>query len=405
MSEKRPHPPSFVWILATVAVLAACSSRAAMPFAAGAYAPNAAEKPLRAAPDAGFSPLYEFQGLPDGAVPVAGLVAFNGTLYGTTQGGGAGGAGSIFTTSPGGTERVIYSFGSQAPDGVFPAAELTVMSNTLYGTATSGGSHGFGAIFKSDKSGHESVIYNFKGGSDGSSPYARLAAHNGVLYGTTYTGGGSKNCPQGCGTVFSVTPGGTEHVLYAFKGGSGDGGGPVAPVTFVGSEMFGTTAAGGKFGTGTIFKTSTAGNEQVLHHFGASLDGTEPEAGLVSLGGKLYGTTNTGGKHFNGTVFSTTATGGAQVIYNFKGGSDGANPEAALTTSNGKLYGTTSGGGASGLGTVFAIETGGSAHVLHAFKSSEGSNPRARLLVFNRQLYGTASLGGKGFGTIFTASP
>ena len=404
MSEKRPHLSSILWAFAPVAVLAACSSRASMPFVA-APAGTANRISSTAAPDAGFSVPYIFKGLPDGAVPAAGLIAFNGTLYGTTQGGGAGGAGAIFTTTPGGTEHVIYSFGSQSPDGVFPAAELTVLSNTLYGTATSGGSHGFGAIFKTDKTGHERVVYSFNGGSDGAAPYARLAAHNGALYGTTYTGGGSKNCQQGCGTVFSVTPSGTERVLYAFKGGSADGIGPLAPIVFVGSEMYGTTGAGGKFGTGTIFKVSTAGKEQVLHHFGASLDGTEPEAGLVSLGGKLYGTTNTGGTHFNGTVFYTTTSGGEHVIYNFKGGSDGANPEAALSTYNGKLYGTTAGGGTSNLGTVFAVGTGGNESVLHSFKSADGSDPRARLLLFNGQFYGTASMSGKGFGTIFKASP
>ncbi len=401
MSQKRSTTLARMIAPACVAALAACAGRSTMP-AAGQ--PGAIDARI-AAPDAGFSVLYTFAGQPDGAVSVAGMIASNGTLYGTTQVGGQGGAGSIFTTSTAGKEKVIYSFGSGNPDGVFPVAELTLMSSTFYGTASSGGSHGFGAIFKTDKSGHESLVYSFKGGSDGSAPYARLVAHNGVFYGTTYTGGGSANCPQGCGTVFSVTPGGTEHVLHAFKGASGDGAGPIAPLLLVGSTFYGTTGGGGKFGTGTIFKTSLSGKEQVLHHFGASMDGSEPEAGLVSLGGKLYGTTNTGGTHADGTVFYTSSAGGATVTYNFKGGADGANPEAALTVYKGKLYGTTAAGGSSNQGTVFTVGTGGSESVLHAFKSQEGSDPRARLVVVNGQLYGTTSLGAKGFGTIFKASP
>ena len=382
------------------AIVAGCAHTAA----SSPILPNG-ESPFATAPDAGFAVLYNFQDLPDGAVPTAGLIASNGTLYGTTQVGGKANAGSVFTTSTAGKENVIYDFGSGGPDGVFPAADLVIVSGTFYGTTSAGGSHGFGTVFKIDKSGNEHVIYNFKGGSDGSAPYARLAALNGVLYGTTLTGGGSSTCPQGCGTVFSVTPGGTEHVVHPFKGGS-DGAGPLAPVIVVSSALYGTTSDGGKNGTGTIYKTSTSGSEQVLHSFGNSLDGTEPEAGLVSLGGKLYGTTNAGGKNFDGTVFVTSTTAGSEhVIYNFKGGSDGQNPEASLIAYKGKLYGTTAGGGAANLGTVFTVGTGGSETVLHAFKSGEGSDPRARLVQVNGQLYGTTSSGGKGFGTIFKASP
>jgi uncharacterized repeat protein (TIGR03803 family) len=53
----------------------------------------------------------------------------------------------------------------------------------------------------------ETVLYSFKGGSDGISPLAGLIADNhGALYGTTEIGG--SGCPQypGCGTVFKLTP-------------------------------------------------------------------------------------------------------------------------------------------------------------------------------------------------------
>jgi uncharacterized repeat protein (TIGR03803 family) len=237
------------------AIIAGCAHISGSP----TMLPGAAS-PFAAAPETGFARLYSFQGVPDGAVPAAGLIAVNGTLYGTTEVGGKGNGGSVFTVSTTGKEHVIYDFGSGGPDGVFPASDFVMMSGTLYGTTSAGGSQGFGTVFKIDKSGNERVLYNFKGGEDGSAPYARLAARGGMLYGTTYTGGGSTMCSQGCGTVFSVTPGGTEHVLHRFKGGS-DGAGPLAPVIVVNSTLYGTTG-GGKNGTGTIFKTSTSGNEQ-----------------------------------------------------------------------------------------------------------------------------------------------
>lgn len=387
-------------IIVASAVLGGCAhagGSAALPASYGS--------PL-AIPNVAFKSLYSFKTIPDGMDPSAGMVVFNGALYGTTQVGGQGDAGAVFTSSTAGKERVLYSFGINNPDGVFPVAGLVVLNGVFYGTAISGGQNGFGAVFKVDKSGKESLVYSFKGSNDGSGPYAALTPYKGALYGTTIQGGGSSNCPQGCGTVFAVTTAGKEHVVYAFKGGN-DGGSPVSGVIAVNSALFGTTPNGGKNGTGTIFKTSTAGKEQVLHSFGSNLDGSDPEAGLVSLNGKLYGTTNNGGQHFNGTVFSTTVAGSEHVVYDFKGGSDGAAPEAGLVVFKSNLYGTTATGGAGGVGTVFSVSPSGSEHVLHAFKSaSEGSDPRGSLVVDAGSLYGTTSMGGANqFGTIFKVTP
>ncbi|HEX8807173.1 MAG TPA: choice-of-anchor tandem repeat GloVer-containing protein, partial [Candidatus Aquilonibacter sp.] len=44
--------------------------------------------------------VHSFKGKPDGAHPSAGLYEFNGTLYGTTSYGGAGGNGTVFAIKP-----------------------------------------------------------------------------------------------------------------------------------------------------------------------------------------------------------------------------------------------------------------------------------------------------------------
>ena len=54
------------------------------------------------------------------------------------------------------------------------------------------------------------VLYSFEGGSgDGEFPFAGLLNVKGTLYGTTYFGGATEG-----GTVFEITPSGTETVLY-----------------------------------------------------------------------------------------------------------------------------------------------------------------------------------------------
>src|SRR3989442_13242266 len=60
------------------------------------------------------------------------------------------------------------------------------------------------------------TLYSFTG-SDGAHPYAGLIADaSGNLYGTTNSGGAN-----GYGTVFKVTPTGTETVLYSFTDSGG----------------------------------------------------------------------------------------------------------------------------------------------------------------------------------------
>src|SRR6185437_11932931 len=111
-----------------------------------------------------------------------GLVVVKGTLYGTTQVGGQGDSGAIYSLTTGGKEHVIHSFGSSGVDGVFPMAGMTILGGALYGTTFSGGEHGFGAIFKTDTGGSEHLIYSFAGGKDGADPLGALVAVNGKLY-------------------------------------------------------------------------------------------------------------------------------------------------------------------------------------------------------------------------------
>jgi uncharacterized repeat protein (TIGR03803 family) len=192
--------------------------------------------------------LHSFGGTGDGIFPVDGLIAdSSGNLYGTTPTGGlpgcglSGGCGVVFKLSPSGTETVLYSF-KGGSDGAFPQGPLIAdSSGNLYGTGTSGN----GLVFKLSPGGTETVLHSFTSG-DGLLPrHGLIADSSGNLYGTTSEGGGSVCSGSGCGIVFKLT-----------------GTGFVPPITFSAftamlTIQFGGTPNQDAFGFGSNFTLSS----------------------------------------------------------------------------------------------------------------------------------------------------
>lgn len=127
----------------------------------------------------------------------------------------------------------------------------------------------------------------------------------GNLYGNTYYGG-DLTClpPDGCGTVFKLDRSDKERVLHSFTAGA-DGIAPQgALVRDAAGNLYGTTPYGGTAGYGTVFKLDTSGTETVLHSFTGATDGAHPYDALVrDVAGNLYGTTAGGGAYGHGVVF------------------------------------------------------------------------------------------------------
>lgn len=363
------------------------------------------------------SVLYSFAGRPDGYNPHTSLVQdAKANLYGTTTLGGAKQVGTVFEVTPTGTESVLYGFRG-GKDGKYPGAGLVRNAKgNLYGTTYQGGSSGNGTVFEVTPAGTEMVLYTFRGRTDGANPEAILVLDNkGNLYGTTYQGGSSGN-----GTVFKVTPAGTETVLYSFSGGA-DGENPEAGlVRDTKGNLYGTTAYGGASGYGTVFKVTPAGMETVLYSFTGEPDGATPEAVLVrDKQGDLYGTTYYGGmascSSGCGTIFEVTPAGKEAVLYSFTGGADGAHPSAGLARdAKGNLYGTTVGGGSFaggcyiyGCGVVFGMTPTGGESVLHSFTGPpDGAYPNGLLRDAKGNLYGTTADGGDyDAGAVFKVVP
>jgi uncharacterized repeat protein (TIGR03803 family) len=396
----------------------------------------------------------------DGADPLAVLI-FDaaGNLYGTTQGGGAYAAGTVFELTPtvggGWTEQVLHSFG-EGTDGANPYAGLIVdAAGNLYGTTQAGGNYtaycpenGCGTVFELTPSGGgnwaETVLYSFcsqANCADGMTPQAGLIFDAvGDLYGTTYQGGTfASHCNSGCGTVFELTPtaggGWTGAVLYSF-GGLPDGSNPTAGLIFdAAGNLYGTANYGGVVGEGTVFELTPSGGgnwaETVLYSFCSQsdcVDGSVPAAGLIfDAAGNLYGTAIGGGNYQGGTAFELTPTAGGgwteEVLHSFGNGTDGFWPHAGLIfDARGNLYGTTRGAfyyECTGInhfpncGTVFELTptAGGNwtETLLHRFNNNgtDGFWPYAGLIFGTTgNLYGTTLSGGTyGFGTVFELTP
>jgi uncharacterized repeat protein (TIGR03803 family) len=218
---------------------------------------------------------------------------------------------------------------------------------------------------------------------------------------------------SGFGTVFALTTSGKETVLHKFGFGSTDGARPRGGLLYLNGTLYGVTETGGSYNGGTVFAITPSGTETVLHSFGSSGDGSDPEGGLVNVSGTLYGTAAKGGENDYGVVFAITRSGKESVVYSFKGTPgahsslhDAEYPTTRLLNVNGTLYGTTLWGGTGactrvgrgpetyGCGTVFEVATSGKESVLFNFPGWRNPSetlalPNARLVAINRTLYGT----------------
>jgi uncharacterized repeat protein (TIGR03803 family) len=248
--------------------------------------------------------LYAFTGGSDGGFPEPTLTRdAAGNLYGTTASGGSGLNGVVFVVNEQGQETVLHTF--DGTDGSDPTEPLLRDANgNLYGTTSAGGSSNAGTVFKLDKMGNETVLYSFKGVPDGYGPNSDLfrdAAGN--WYGATYQGG-----TYNWGALFRLNSRGKETVLYSFTRGP-DGSGPDGLLRDRAGNLYGTTSVGGSpfcgsgFACGVVFKFDNKGKLLILHTFDGS-DGAGPGGGLVTDGkGNFYGTAYYGGIYgrFNGT--------------------------------------------------------------------------------------------------------
>ena len=346
---------------------------------------------------------------PKGAQPYSGVIRDGaGNLYGTTSAGGAAGEGEVYRLSPGGLLTVIHSF-TGGIDGAQPYSGVIADSQgNLFGTTYQGGLFGMGVVYKIDRTGKQTVLHSFTGGTDGGLPYAGVILDEvGNLYGTTYAGGIAcepVSTTLLCGVVYKMSPAGEESVLYSFSQYNGTGYQPMTGVIRDAAGNLYGTANGGAFLEGVVYKVDVNGVETVLRaftqpQFGNS--GEVPDSSLIlDAAGNIYGTTVFGANEFPccGTLYEVTPALGGGELFGFNGANGESPYSGVILDAQGNFYGTASAGGAAGQGVLYEVNASGVESVVYNFTGgADGGNPRSGLIRDPQgNFYGTTVSGGAG---------
>jgi uncharacterized repeat protein (TIGR03803 family) len=327
------------------------------------------------------SVLYNFDGV-TGAFPSGGLtLGTDGNFYGTTFENGPSNYGTVFKISSSGKLTVLHAFDSS--DGSAPwGAPVEGTDGAYYGTTEHGGSADCGTVYRVTAGGTFKTLYNFDG-THGCQPLAPLVLGNdGNFYGTTLVLTGVNN--PNLGAIFKVTPAGAITLLHSFDGTHGAE--SYAPLMQASNgNFYGSTVGGGQYGNGVVFEVSPAGAFTDLHDFDPNTEGGEPFSALVQgTNGVLYGTTAYGGTFNSGTIYAIPLGGGSvNTLYSFDGTSARA-PGAPLTQhTNGTFYSASAWGGSDDLGTFYSF--------------SAGLSPFVRFVTTSAKVGKTVEILGQGF--------
>lgn len=307
-------------------------------------------------------------------------------------------------------QTVIHSYTEQMTNCFSCEAPPTETTNgTLYGTTTGGGADGWGTIYRIQGGNEYQLMHEFSGVLGGQPQHGLVQASDGNLYGVTAYGGRFDE-----GVLYRFSPRGRYVVVDDFGNGKGKEASSVMQASD--GRLYGTTTSGGRFNEGTIFRVNTGGKIDTVFSFSkARYQGVAFPSNklLEATDGNLYGVTYSGGINGTGAVYRFGRGGDFQVVYSFGpvGSGDGSVPNGPLTQgADGALYGVTFEGGASNYGTVFRLTLDGRLSLLHEFSPPSGIWPRGPLARDESgNLYGTTESGGPGVpqavGTAFRIAP
>jgi hypothetical protein len=344
-----------------------------------------------------YSQLYKFQAAPDGNFPNGVVIGPDGTLYGTTYGGGFGqqdcanffnGCGIAFrlrpqpnicpTISCPWNETVLHIFDGQSNgDGAIPDDNGDLFfdhAGNIYGTTEAGGATNYGIVYEltpSQGGWTESIVFNFDPSSDsvGSPNSGLIADQAGNFYGS---GGYSTAGTPPNGSLYQLVPsqsGWTANALQVFQCVGGlNGCYPEPPILDAQGNLVAPMGDSGFYGEGTVIKLLASNNWSIdlLYTF-QQRQGIPSGRLAMDATGNLYGVGSSCTTGY-GCIYKLTPSGGGYTftdLYDFTGRADGQYPSGPVTIdAKGNLYGTAQaagnlsrclGEGVNGCGTVWEL--------------------------------------------------
>jgi uncharacterized repeat protein (TIGR03803 family) len=275
-----------------------------------------------------YALLQNFDGTTGGNGFAGMVVGADGMLYGAGYLGSSGG--TIYRVDPADDSYSNRFLLDAATDGSGINNRLCPATDGwFYGTASQGGSHQAGTLFRFNPADDSfENLHDFDGGLGGKFPLGSLSqADDGWFYGTTEEGGSLNK-----GTLFrydAVTDAFEKLVDFDHMNGEAPWN---CPVVAGPDLLFGTTAIGGSNGAGRVYRyvpsTNTLSGEfDCSVDFGGTLFGNV----MLASDGELYGLGSFGGSAFGGVVYRVDPdTHTASSLHEFTGPADGSSPTGDL---------------------------------------------------------------------------
>ena len=334
-----------------------------------------------------------------GQEPLGLVRGHDGAYYGITfHGGVPGGDGVIYRVDPATRAvSVVHRFDPDS-EGYWPVGWLAIDADgNFYGALLASGETGFGRIFRLTPGGAFTVLHASPDNVSHADS-APVRDPQGNWYGTMY------GYPS---SIYRIAADGTFTTLYTFPHDGSDYVSAHGLVLAPNGYLYGTTAYGGKYHMGTVFRMSRDGAITTLHHFDGAVDGIPLAPLAIGQDGALYGT---GWMDSGSTMFRITLGGRFTMLSHFGTGSSGAIREALTPMPDGYFYGARlREPNAPIVDTIFRLSPAGEYATIMTLPldGSRGSKIHAPLIRgFDNALYGTAQYGGNyDSGALFRLAP
>ena len=254
-----------------------------------------------------YKVVHGFKGSDPSKYPWGVVLASNGKLYGTDNGGGANGNGAIFSLTTSGKLTDLFDINSSQDGALNVNNLLQATDGNFYGASFGGGSGNQGSFYELASGNSFSVDLLVNGALAGVAPATPLMQHtNGTIFGTTSSYG-----PGGLGAVVSFdigaspfislvgpVPAGAEGAQVQILGQGFDsssvvefGGTPATTVQVTGSTFIeATVPTGALTGKVTVTTGSTTLSTPSIYLVTPTIGGFKPPSGPVGTQVTISGT-------------------------------------------------------------------------------------------------------------------